>query len=145
MSRRIVQVFTQRRNPYASSHYIKTDRPGHGVGAGSGGIGHLIYRGREAPLIALDPPADITDVYAFRSWEDPDKVVFILNVLPGQEPSAGVPSKRASPGYCLSAVSAWNAIPAENRPSGSGGFGSTSEAVRRSDSFESDLKVKTHP
>ncbi|MGH8524586.1 MAG: DUF4331 family protein, partial [Gammaproteobacteria bacterium] len=44
---------------------------------------------REAPLIALDPAADITDVYAFRSWEDPGKVVFILNVIPGQEPSAG--------------------------------------------------------
>ena len=44
---------------------------------------------REAPLIALDPAADITDVYAFRSWEDPDKLVFILNVIPGQEPSAG--------------------------------------------------------
>ena len=26
---------------------------------------------REAPLIALDPTADITDVYAFRSWENP--------------------------------------------------------------------------
>ncbi len=44
---------------------------------------------REAPLIALDPAADITDVYAFRSWEDPSKLVFIMNVIPGQEPSAG--------------------------------------------------------
>ena len=44
---------------------------------------------REAPLIALDPAADNTDVYAFRSWEDPSKVVFILNVLPGQDPSDG--------------------------------------------------------
>lgn len=44
---------------------------------------------REAPLIALDPAADITDVYAFRSWEDPGKVVFIMNVIPGQEPSSG--------------------------------------------------------
>ena len=40
-------------------------------------------------MIALDPEADITDVYAFRSWEDPDKLVFILNVIPGQEPSSG--------------------------------------------------------
>ena len=24
---------------------------------------------REAPLIALDPAADITDVYFFRSWD----------------------------------------------------------------------------
>jgi hypothetical protein len=44
---------------------------------------------REAPLIALDPAADITDVYAFRSWEDPGKVVFIMNVIPSQEPSSG--------------------------------------------------------
>lgn len=44
---------------------------------------------REAPLIALDPSADITDVYAFRSWQNPDNVVFIMNVIPGQEPSAG--------------------------------------------------------
>lgn len=44
---------------------------------------------REAPLIAQDPAADITDVYAFRSWNDPDKVVFIMNVIPSQEPSSG--------------------------------------------------------
>jgi len=44
---------------------------------------------REAPLIALDPAADITDVYAFRSWENPDSVIFIMNVIPGQEPSSG--------------------------------------------------------
>jgi hypothetical protein len=44
---------------------------------------------REAPLIALDPAADTTDVYAFRSWEDPSKAVFIVNVIPGQEPGDG--------------------------------------------------------
>src|SRR5712692_314495 len=44
---------------------------------------------REAPLIALDPAADNTDVYAFRSWEDPSKVVLILNVNPGQDPADG--------------------------------------------------------
>ncbi|HXG18281.1 MAG TPA: DUF4331 domain-containing protein [Methylomirabilota bacterium] len=44
---------------------------------------------REAPLIANDPTADITDFYMFRSWEDPGKVVFILNTIPGQEPSSG--------------------------------------------------------
>ena len=44
---------------------------------------------REAPLIALDPAADNTDTYAFRSWEDPDKVVFILNTIPGQDPGDG--------------------------------------------------------
>src|SRR5262245_59675270 len=44
---------------------------------------------REAPKIALDPAADITDVYFFRSWEDPSKVILIMNVIPGQEPSSG--------------------------------------------------------
>jgi len=44
---------------------------------------------REAPLIALDPAADNTDVYAFRSWADPSKVVFIANVIPGQDPADG--------------------------------------------------------
>src|SRR5688500_6262886 len=44
---------------------------------------------REAPLIALDPTADITDVYAFRSWEDPNKLVFIMNVIPSQVPASG--------------------------------------------------------
>ena len=33
---------------------------------------------REAPLIALDPAADNTDTYAFRSWQDPKKVAFIM-------------------------------------------------------------------
>ncbi len=46
---------------------------------------------REAPLIALDPAADITDFYAFRSSEvgKGDRVVFIMNVIPAQEPSSG--------------------------------------------------------
>jgi hypothetical protein len=44
---------------------------------------------REAPRIALDPTADITDVYFFRSWEDPSRVVLIMNVIPAQEPSSG--------------------------------------------------------
>src|SRR5512132_1961019 len=44
---------------------------------------------REAPLIALDPAADNTDTYMFRSWQDPSKVVFIMNVIPGQDPADG--------------------------------------------------------
>ena len=44
---------------------------------------------REAPLIALDPTADLTDVYAFRSWENPDRAVFIMNVIPQQTPASG--------------------------------------------------------
>jgi hypothetical protein len=44
---------------------------------------------REAPLIALDPAADNTDTYFFRSWQDSSKVVFIANVVPGQDPADG--------------------------------------------------------
>jgi uncharacterized protein DUF4331 len=46
---------------------------------------------REAPLISLDPAADITDFFMFRSYEPgkDDKVVLIMNVFPGSEPSSG--------------------------------------------------------
>ena len=46
---------------------------------------------REAPLIAMDPEADITDFFMFRSYEagQSDKVDLIMNVIPGEEPSAG--------------------------------------------------------
>jgi hypothetical protein len=52
---------------------------------------------REAPLIALDPSADNTDVYAFVSYDAVNlgrapadrRVTFILNVNPGQDPSDG--------------------------------------------------------
>jgi len=64
---------------------------------------------REAPLIALDPAADITGVYAFRSYGDPGKLVFIMNVIPGQEPSAGPNYFNFDDdvAYCYSAISAW--------------------------------------
>lgn len=44
---------------------------------------------REAPLIAGDPRADNTDVYAFVSPDDPDTVTIIANWLPFEEPSGG--------------------------------------------------------
>jgi len=52
---------------------------------------------REAPLIALEPSADNTDVYAFVSYDAANLarapadrgVTFILNVNPGQDPSDG--------------------------------------------------------
>src|SRR5215472_16366796 len=52
---------------------------------------------REAPLIAMDPAADNTDVYAFVSYDaanlarapDDRRVTFIENVNPGQDPSDG--------------------------------------------------------
>jgi hypothetical protein len=52
---------------------------------------------REAPLIALDPAADITDLYVFVSYDAANlarspadrKVTLIMNVIAGEEPSAG--------------------------------------------------------
>ncbi|WP_445370179.1 DUF4331 domain-containing protein [Methylomonas sp. HW2-6] len=44
---------------------------------------------REAPLTALDGKADITDWYAFVSYDDPSKVTMILNVDPLLEPGNG--------------------------------------------------------
>lgn len=46
---------------------------------------------REAPLISLDPTADITDFFMFRSYEtgQEDKIVLIMDVIPGEEPSSG--------------------------------------------------------
>src|SRR5437016_13109228 len=46
---------------------------------------------REAPLISLDPSADITDFFMFRSYQtgNSDKVDLIMNVIPGEEPSSG--------------------------------------------------------
>ena len=45
---------------------------------------------REAPLIALDPTADISDFFMFRSYEDGkgDNIVLIMDVIPGEEPSS---------------------------------------------------------
>jgi hypothetical protein len=44
---------------------------------------------REAPLIANDPLADNTDLYAFRSPDNPDKITIIANYVPLQLPQGG--------------------------------------------------------
>ncbi len=44
---------------------------------------------REAPLIAQDPMADNTDVYAFVDPNDPDFVTLIANFIPLQKPDGG--------------------------------------------------------
>ena len=44
---------------------------------------------REAPMIADDPMADNTDVYAFVSPNDPNRVVLIANYIPFQLPQGG--------------------------------------------------------
>jgi hypothetical protein len=44
---------------------------------------------REAPITALDKSADVTDWYAFVSYDHPDRVTMILNVDPLLEPANG--------------------------------------------------------
>ena len=41
---------------------------------------------REAPLISNDPLCDNTDLYAFRSPDDPNTVTIIANYIPFQLP-----------------------------------------------------------
>ncbi len=44
---------------------------------------------REAPLIAEDPVADNTDVYAFRSPDDPNTVTILADYIPLENPQDG--------------------------------------------------------
>src|SRR5882672_3067395 len=44
---------------------------------------------REAPLIANDPLADNTDLYAFRSPDDTNTVTILANYIPLQLPQGG--------------------------------------------------------
>src|ERR671911_692567 len=60
------------------------------VGASAFGPGSGVASShREAPLIAEDPSADLTDVYAFRSPDKPNTVTILANVIPGEDPAAG--------------------------------------------------------
>ena len=51
--------------------------------------GALASSHREAPITALDHTADITDFYAFVSYDHPDRVTFIMNIDPFLQPSNG--------------------------------------------------------
>src|SRR5438105_12599803 len=44
---------------------------------------------REAPLIAEDPLADGTDLYAFVSPDNPSTLTFVANYVPFQNPAGG--------------------------------------------------------
>ena len=44
---------------------------------------------REAPMISNDPYADNTDLYAFRSPQNPNKVIIIANFIPFELPQGG--------------------------------------------------------
>src|SRR6476660_7354902 len=44
---------------------------------------------REAPLTSTDPTADDTDFYVFKAPDAPDKVTFVANWLPFEDPAGG--------------------------------------------------------
>jgi hypothetical protein len=54
-----------------------------------GPLGSAASSHREAPLIAGDPRADNTDLYAFVSPDDPTSVTIISNWIPFEEPNGG--------------------------------------------------------
>jgi Domain of unknown function (DUF4331) len=56
---------------------------------GFGPAGATASSHREAPLVAADPAIDNTDVYAFRSPDNPDTVTLIGNWIPFEEPNGG--------------------------------------------------------
>ena len=54
-------------------------------------IGSFASSHREAPLISQDPLADNTDVYAFKSPDDPNTITIIANYIPFESPD-GAPN-----------------------------------------------------
>jgi Domain of unknown function (DUF4331) len=52
-------------------------------------VGSFASSHREAPLISNDPLADNTDLYAFKSPDDPNTITIIANYIPFESPEGG--------------------------------------------------------
>jgi hypothetical protein len=52
-------------------------------------LGSFASSHREAPLISQDPLADNTDVYAFKSPDDPNMITIVANYIPFESPEGG--------------------------------------------------------
>ncbi len=76
---------------------------------------------REAPLISNDPLADNTDLYAFRSPDDPNAVTIIANYIPFELPEGG-------PNYVTFGEDIRYEIHIKNRPS-TGALGSARDNI----------------
>jgi hypothetical protein len=59
------------------------------LGCTSLGVVLMSSSHREAPMIANDPLADNTDLYAFRSPDNPNTITIIANYIPLQLPQGG--------------------------------------------------------
>ena len=60
--------------------------------AGAGGVITTLSNGsshREAPLTALDPTGDDTDVYAFKAADAPNALTLVGNWIPFEDPAGG--------------------------------------------------------
>ena len=75
---------------------------------------------REAPLIAQDPMADNTDVYAWRNADEPDKVTLIANFIPFQKPDGGPNFYRSIPTWSTRSTSTTTAMRSRTSPSSGG-------------------------
>ena len=62
---------------------------GVGLYAGLAPTTGLASSHREAPLVSADPQVDNTDVYAFVSPDEPDRVNLISSWIPFEEPAGG--------------------------------------------------------
>ncbi|HEY7281961.1 MAG TPA: DUF4331 domain-containing protein [Actinomycetota bacterium] len=62
---------------------------GGGLFAGLGPVAGVASSHREAPLVAADPQVDGTDLYAFRSPDQPSTITFVSNWIPFEEPAGG--------------------------------------------------------
>src|SRR3954466_14086239 len=51
---------------------------------------------REAPLSALDPTGDDTDVYAFKAPDAPNSLTLVANWIPFEDPAGGAHFFRAA-------------------------------------------------
>ena len=74
---------------------------------------------REAPLIAEDPSADLTDLYAFRSPDKPNTVTILANVVPGEDPGPGRTGTRSRRTRATTSRSTPTATLARTSPTGS--------------------------
>ena len=88
--------------PPVDTSQVRRRRLGRGVAFGSlaalvagafavdaGPFGASASSHREAPIIAGDPRADNTDLYAFVSPDDPSMVTIVSNWIPFEEPNGG--------------------------------------------------------
>ena len=109
---------------------------GRGCGRGIFAVGWASSH-REAPLISGDPLADNTDVYAFVSPANPDRVTLIANFIPFEEATAARTSSSST--TTCSTKSWWTTTPTPSRTS------RTSSASRRPSAIPNTFLYNTGP